>query len=309
MAAHEPAVSLENVTCQFKRRRALNGLTLQAERGAVLGIVGPNGAGKTTLVDVLCGFVRPNSGRVSMLGLDAARRPHALRRRIGVLPQETALYAEISAAQNLRFAAALYDVPHARDRIAALLRLVGLAERANDVVRTFSGGMQRRLALARALLHDPELLILDEPTVGIDVDARHAIWEHVRGLRAQGRTVLLTTNYLDEAEALCDRVAMLHDGRLLSDDTPAALIARAGRRLELSCAAADEERLAAFLRANPAVRRHERTAAGFVAYVAEQAAAESVVRQALAIVPLERFQTRAPDLAEIFHAIAPDMAA
>ena len=196
------AVDVIDVTCTFGRVHALNGLSLRVPTGTVVGIVGPNGAGKTTLIDVICGLVRPSSGIVRVLGEDVRARGAALRGRIGVLPQETALYDELTPEQNLRFAAALYDVPRPAARIAEVLELVGLSGRARDRVRGFSGGMQRRVAIARALLHNPPLLILDEPTVGVDVEARHQIWAHIRSLRAGGRTVVLTTNYLDEAEAL-----------------------------------------------------------------------------------------------------------
>src|SRR5881409_2945184 len=230
-----PAVDVADVVCQFGRIRALDGVSLRVMPGTVDGVLGPNGAGKTTLIDTICGLVRPSRGAVHVLGEDVSGDTTALRARIGVLPQETALYDEVTAWQNLRFAAALYGVPRADARIAEVLQLVGLGERARDVVRGFSGGMQRRLAIARALLHNPPLLILDEPTVGVDVEARHQIWAHIRSLRAGGRTVVLTTNYLDEAEALCDRVAILRAGKLIAEDTPAALEARTGRCLELEC--------------------------------------------------------------------------
>src|SRR2546429_8836881 len=170
-AGSSRAVEVADVVCQFGRIRARDGVSLRVMPGTVVGVVGPNGAGKTTLIDVICGLVRPARGTVHVLGEDVAGDTRALRARIGVLPQETALYDEVTAWQNLRFAAALYGVPHADARIAEVLELVGLRARARDVVRGFSGGMQRRLAIARALLHDPPLLILDQPTLGVDVEA------------------------------------------------------------------------------------------------------------------------------------------
>lgn len=236
------AVDVRGVTCQFGKVRALDGLSLRVEAGTVVGVVGPNGAGKTTLIDVICGLVRPDQGSVHVLGQDVTGDVAALRARIGILPQETALYDEVTPIQNLRFAAALYSVQRPAARIAEVLELVGLSSRANDVVRGFSGGMQRRLAIARALLHDPRLLILDEPTVGVDVEARHQIWAHIRSLRAGGRTVVLTTNYLDEAEALCDRVVILRGGKVLADDTPAALARARGAVWSLSALAMQQAR-------------------------------------------------------------------
>ncbi len=298
------AIALKDVTCQFGRIKALDRLSLTVPAGIVVGIVGPNGAGKTTVIDVVCGLLRPDRGRVEVLGHDMGRQAKAIRRQIGVLPQETALYEEVTPWENLRFAAALYGVRHPDGRIAELLELAGLTARGHDPVRTLSGGMQRRLAVVRALLHDPALLILDEPTLGVDVEARHQIWAHVRGLRAQGRTVLLTTNYLDEAEALCDRVAMLRDGRLLAEDTPGALVARAGRCLELECPPEAAARLEAALRGNAAILRTARAASGLTLYLNGQGVPERLVEEAMAVAPLTGFRLRSPDLVEVFRALA-----
>ncbi|HXM56434.1 MAG TPA: ABC transporter ATP-binding protein, partial [Candidatus Dormibacteraeota bacterium] len=230
------AVRLLEVTVRHGKRTALDRVSLEAAEGEVLGLVGPNGAGKTTLIDVVCGLLRPRGGRAFVLGHDAVARSREVRRHVGLVPQETALYEEVSGWRNLRFAADLYGVARAEARIGEVLDLVGLRERAGDLVATYSGGMRRRLAIARALLHEPPLLVLDEPTLGVDVEGRHQVWQHVRALRADGRTVLLATNYLDEAEALCDQVAVLRDGRLVARDTPAGLLARAGRSVDLDVA-------------------------------------------------------------------------
>ena len=298
-----PAVEIRDVVCQFGRIRALDGLSLDIVAGTVVGIVGPNGAGKTTLIDVICGLVRPSRGSVRVLGQDVSGNTTALRAKIGVLPQETALYDEVTAVQNLRFAAALYDVPDADSRIAEVLELVGLSARAHDVVRGFSGGMQRRLAIARALLHDPQLLILDEPTVGVDVEARHQIWTHIRSLRAGGRTVVLTTNYLDEAEALCDRVAILRAGSLVAEDTPASLAARTGRCLELECWEEGGRQLSTALTALPGVLRAEIVDFGLRVYLAADTVPEDIVREARTVCAVEGFRTRSPDLLEVFRSL------
>src|SRR5215467_9914995 len=271
------AVDVRHVTCNFGRVRALDGISLQVVQGTVMGIVGPNGAGKTTLIDVICGLVHPSEGSVRVLGEDVGANSVALRARLGVLPQETALYDEVTARQNLRFAAALYGVPHADARVDEVLELVGLSARARDVVRGFSGGMQRRLAIARALLHDPSLLILDEPTLGVDVEARHQIWAHIRSLRAGGRTVVLTTNYLDEAEALCDRVAILRAGKLVAEDTPTALTARTGRCLELECRERGAIQIREALRNHRGVLRVEVADFGLRAYLTVDVNPEDVV--------------------------------
>ncbi len=298
-----PAIKLEGVVCQFGRIRALDGLSLQVMPGTIVGVVGPNGAGKTTLIDVICGLLRPSHGAVRVLGYDVTSDTKALRARIGVLPQETALYDEVSAWQNLRFAAALYGLSNVDARITNVLELVGLAGRARDIVRTFSGGMQRRLAIARALLHDPPLLILDEPTVGVDVEARHQIWAHIRSLRAGGRTVVLTTNYLDEAEALCDRIAILRAGTLVADDSPSALTARTGRCLELECQDQDAARLSVELREHPGVLRTEIVDLGLRLYLTVDTTPEDIVRAARQVCAVEGFRTRSPDLVEVFRAL------
>jgi len=294
-------VLASDVVCQFGRIRALDSLSLSVMPGTVMGVVGPNGAGKTTLINVICGLIRPSRGSVHVLGSDVQRHADAVRARIGVLPQETALYDELTPVQNLRFAAALYDVADADARIDEVLDLVGLSARAGDIVRGFSGGMQRRLAIARALLHDPPLLILDEPTVGVDVEARHQIWAHIRSLRAGGRTVMLTTNYLDEAEALCDRVAILRAGQLVIEDTPAALAARTGRCLEIECW--EGKALSQALAQYPGVLRTEIVDFGLNAYLRADTTPEDVLRRARQVCAVEGFRSRSPDLVEVFRSL------
>jgi ABC-2 type transport system ATP-binding protein len=298
-----PAVEIIDVRCNFGSVRAIDGLSLNVQAGSVVGIVGPNGAGKTTLIDMICGLIRPSSGSVRVLGDDVIKSGVALRARIGVLPQETALYDEVTAEQNLRFAASLYGLRRPQARIAEVLDLVGLRHRASDVVRGFSGGMQRRVAIARALLHDPPLLILDEPTVGVDLEARHQIWAHVRSLRAAGRTVVLTTNYLDEAEALCDRVAILRAGKLLAEDTPAALTARTGRCLEIECGEYSALEIRNALKNHPGVLRLELADFGLRVYLTIEVNPEEVVHDAREICSFKGFRTRSPDLAEVFRSL------
>ncbi len=299
------AIVIDSVTCKFGARRALDGLTLRVPAGQVVGVVGPNGSGKTTLMDVVCGLLRPDSGNVSVLGLDVRKSAKEISKRIGAVPQETALYDDVSARENLRFAAALYGLKNSKERIDDLLNMIGLAQRDGDRVALWSGGMRRRLCIARALLHDPELLILDEPTVGVDVEARHQIWTHLRALRRQGRTILLSTNYLDEAEALCDRVAILREGRLLAEDSPSALVARAGRCVELDCADEAVTKLAQALAGRPHVLRAEPSPSGGVlVYVDGAADVDELVRGAMDVAPLSGFRARSPDLAEVFSALA-----
>lgn len=224
------AIELRGLTKRFGKLTALDSLSLSVQQGEIFGLLGPNGSGKTTIVNILSGLSRPTEGQALVFGFDITHEPRAVRSLLGCVPQETALYEELSAQANMEFHADLYNVPRRerRQRIDALLDLVQLTDRRDSRVNTFSGGMKRRLALARALLHDPRLLYLDEPTLGVDVQSRRALWDYVLGLKQQGRTVLLTTNYLEEANALCDRLAFLDQGRLIAVDTPAALKARYG---------------------------------------------------------------------------------
>ena len=305
----EPAIRLDGVTCRRGSRLALDGVSLEAASGEVLGLAGPNGAGKTTLIDVVCGLLRPSAGRVRVLGHDAVTRSQEVRRQVGLVPQETALYDEVSAWRNLRFAADLYAVPAPEARIAEVLELVGLTERGRDLVATYSGGMRRRLAIARALLHRPRLLVLDEPTLGVDTEGRHQVWQHVRALRAGGHTVLLATNYLDEAEALCDQVAVLREGRLVAKDTPEALVARAGRSIDLDVADGWRDRLRDELAGDPDVLRVEATQAGLMVSVERGRPPEAVVRRAMDVAPLGGFRIRSPSLAEVFRALGDEGAA
>jgi ABC-2 type transport system ATP-binding protein len=209
---------------------ALDGVSLRLEPGEILGLLGPNGAGKSTLVSLAVGLLEPDGGSVTLTGPGSptgSPLEPAVRRRLGLAPQALALYTELSGAENLEFFAALHGC--AADRRAArvewALDFVGLTARRNHRVKTYSGGMARRLNLAAALVHDPELLLLDEPTVGVDPQSRNHLLDNVEALRAQGKTVLYTTHYMEEAQRICDRVAILDHGTLLALGRTEALLA------------------------------------------------------------------------------------
>lgn len=231
MRQHEiPAVEFRGLRMVFKRRNAdplvaIRGLDLTIARGQVFGLLGPNGSGKTTAVNLLCGLLQPTDGTVLCEGIDVRADVTAVRARLGVVPQETALYNDLTAQENLQFHARLYQVPRAerRQRIDELLDLVGLTKRRDDRAGTFSGGMQRRLALARALLTRPSVVVLDEPTLGVDVQSRAALWQRIRDIADTGGTVLLTTNYMEEAQALADELAILDHGQLVATGSPERL--------------------------------------------------------------------------------------
>jgi ABC-2 type transport system ATP-binding protein len=209
-----------------ERFRAVDAIDLRVEEGEIFGVLGPNGAGKTTTLKMLATLLEPTSGEARVLGIDVRARPREIRARLGaMLSGERSLYWKLTGRENLEYFAALYHVPprQTRARIDGVLAAVGLADRADDYVERYSTGMRQRLALARALLPDPPLLILDEPTVGLDPQAARDLRERVRELRRQGRTVLLTTHYMEEADQLCDRVAIIDHGRIVALDTPAKL--------------------------------------------------------------------------------------
>jgi ABC-2 type transport system ATP-binding protein len=203
----------------------LRGIDFQVQRGEVFGLLGPNGAGKTTTVEILEGYRERSEGEVTVLGLDPGRRSRALRARVGIVLQSTGLYRHIKVREAIEHFAAMYPHPRA---VAEVIALTGLEGKENALARTLSGGQMRRLDLALALVGDPELIFLDEPTTGFDPAARRNAWETIRSLKALGKTVVLTTHYLDEAQALADRVAIIKDGRILVEGAPRELGAGGG---------------------------------------------------------------------------------
>ncbi|HLX58501.1 MAG TPA: ATP-binding cassette domain-containing protein [Ktedonobacteraceae bacterium] len=216
------AIEVKELSKSFGSFRAIDHLSLSIRQGEIFGLLGPNGSGKTTTINMISGLSTPTSGEVRVMGYDVRHNARQVRQILGSVPQETALYEELSAWTNMDFHADLFGIPRKekKERITRLLELVQLLDRKDSRVGTFSGGMKRRLALARALLHDPQLIYLDEPTLGVDVQARRVIWDYILALRDQGKTVLITTNYLEEAQALCERLAIIDHGKLIAVDTP-----------------------------------------------------------------------------------------
>ena len=220
MSDPAPAIEVSALTKRYGEYEAVRGIDITVLRGEVFGLLGPNGAGKTTTVEILEGYRKRSGGKVSVLGHDPARRSIELRRRIGIVLQSGGIYSHVTPREALRHWAGFYPRPRKVDEV---LTLAGLQEKADVRCRKLSGGQLRRLDFALALIGDPELIFLDEPTTGFDPAARHAAWETVRGLRDLGKTILLTTHYLDEAQELADRVAIVKDGRVLAIGPPHAL--------------------------------------------------------------------------------------
>jgi ABC-2 type transport system ATP-binding protein len=225
------AVEIRNLVKVYRgdkgrTKRALDGISLSVRRGELFGLLGPNGAGKSTLINIMAGLVNKTSGSVRIWDIDLDRDPRGIRAAIGVVPQELNLDAFFTPRELLDVQAGLYGVPRAERRTDEILRAVGLADKADAYARTLSGGMRRRMLVAKALVHAPPVLVLDEPTAGVDVELRQHLWSYVRELNARGTTVLLTTHYLPEAEELCDRIAIINHGKLVALDSKKALIAR-----------------------------------------------------------------------------------
>ncbi len=218
----QPAIVVNDLSKLYNEHQAVAGISFEVAAGEVFGLLGPNGAGKTTTVEILEGYRERSAGSVAVLGFDPQQRPRALRERVGIVLQSCGMYRHIRVREAVAHWAGLY--PHPRD-VDEVLGIVGLDQpaQANALVRTLSGGQQRRLDLALALIGDPDLIFLDEPTTGFDPAARRAAWTTIERLKELGKTVLLTTHYLDEAQQLCDRVAIIKSGRILAEGPPATL--------------------------------------------------------------------------------------
>ncbi len=222
-----------------KAREALRGIDLAIPRGAVFGLLGPNGAGKSTFINILAGLVVKTAGRVRVWDHDIDTDTRMARGAIGVVPQELNLDAFFSPRELLEFQAGLYGVPKSERRTDEILAMVALTDKADAYSRSLSGGMKRRLLVAKAMVHDPPILVLDEPTAGVDVELRQQLWDHIRRLNDDGVTVLLTTHYLEEAQQLCDRIAIIHHGQVVACDETAGLVARLDRK-ELTITLAED---------------------------------------------------------------------
>jgi len=205
---------------------ALNGIDLSIPRGSVFGLLGPNGAGKSTLINIMAGLVIKTAGRVKIWGFDQDQNPRQSRAAIGIMPQELNIDPYFTPREALEVQAGLYGVPKSERRTDQILALIGLSDKAEAYARTLSGGMRRRLLLGKALVHGPQVLVLDEPTAGVDIQLRQMLWDNVRMLNQQGMTIILTTHYLEEAQQMCDEIAIIDQGDLIIRDSTAAILAR-----------------------------------------------------------------------------------
>ena len=221
------AIDVRGLAKSFGAKRVVDGIAIQVRRGAIFGFLGPNGSGKTTTIRMLCGLLTPDAGEGTCLGFDLRRDAARIKREVGYMTQRFSLYEDLSIRENLEFVARVYGVKGARARVDGALERLGLSHRQRQLAGTLSGGWKQRLALAACLLHDPQLLLLDEPTAGVDPNARREFWDHIHALAADGLTVLVSTHYMDEAER-CHEIGYIAYGRLLTHGTVAHVIDRSG---------------------------------------------------------------------------------
>ena len=228
----EAAISIRELAKTYKGgKRALDSVTFDVPRGQIFGLLGPNGAGKSTLINILAGMVMKTSGSASIWGFDIDEHPRNAKASIGIVPQEIVFDPFFTPYETLELFAGLYGVPKGQRKSMELLRAVHLEDKANAYSRTLSGGMKRRLLVAKAMVHSPPVLVLDEPTAGVDIELRQQLWAYVRELNAQGVTVVLTTHYLEEAEELCDRIAIINHGKLIANEPTRELVNKAQEKL------------------------------------------------------------------------------
>ena len=245
------AIDVHDLVKGFGARRVIDGLTLRVNTGEVCGFLGGNGSGKTTTIRMLCGLLRPDGGGGTCLGLDLLREAAAIRRQVGYMTQQFSFYTDLTVAENLEFVARLYELPDRREAIRGVLDRMGLADREHQLTGELSGGWKQRMALAACVLHRPALLLLDEPTAGVDARARRQFWDLIHDLAAEGITVLVSTHYMDEAER-CGRVVYLAGGRLVVQGTAAEVVAHA-RLVTFEATGQGVERAVRALRAAPGV--------------------------------------------------------
>ncbi|WP_375287049.1 ABC transporter ATP-binding protein [Sphingomonas sp.] len=228
----DAAISIRDLCKTYQGgKRALDGVTFDVPRGQIFGLLGPNGAGKSTLINILAGLVNKTSGAASIWGFDIDAHPRNAKASIGIVNQEILFDPFFTPIETLEIQAGLYGVPKAERRSMDLLRAVHLEDKANAYARTLSGGMKRRLMVAKAMVHQPPVLVLDEPTAGVDIELRQQLWAYVRELNAGGVTVVLTTHYLEEAEELCDRIAIINHGQVVANEPTRTLVGRATEKL------------------------------------------------------------------------------
>ena len=305
----EAAIRIESVSKTYAGgKRALNEVSFDVPRGQIFGLLGPNGAGKSTLINILAGLVTKSDGKITIWGFDIDRHPRNAKRAIGIVPQEIIFDPFFTPRETLEIQAGLYGIPAAERRSDALLAAMHLSDKAHAYSRTLSGGMKRRLLVAKAMVHSPPILVLDEPTAGVDIELRQQLWAYVKQLNDQGVTVVLTTHYLEEAEQLCDRIAIINHGQVVANEPTQTLIAKAQEKAVVVTVDRDIDSVPEAICFDRIALLDERTIE--IGYRKDQVNAGEVLaavqRHGLGIVDVK---TRDPDLEDVFLSLVSDKAA
>jgi len=283
-------------------KQALKGIDLAIPRGSIFGLLGPNGAGKSTFINILAGLVNKTSGQVSIWGIDADQRPRESRAALGVVPQEINMDPFFTPQETLDLMAGFYGVPAGERKGDEILDALGLGDKKNAYVRQLSGGMKRRLMVAKAMVHSPPILILDEPTAGVDVELRRQLWEYVRKLNAQGVTIVLTTHYLEEAQEMCDEIAIINHGQVIACEPTPKLLRRLNHKtLVVRPEAALDAAPAALADLNPTLRKDGQLAITY--RIGEQSIEHLLKRLREANIGIGDLATEEPDLEDVFVAL------
>jgi ABC-2 type transport system ATP-binding protein len=304
----EAAIRIESLSKTYAGgKRALDHVSFEVPRGQIFGLLGPNGAGKSTLINILAGLVTKSDGMVSIWGFDIDERPRNAKRAIGVVPQEIIFDPFFTPRETLEIQAGLYGIAAAARRSDALLAAMHLSDKAHAYSRTLSGGMKRRLLVAKAMVHSPPVLVLDEPTAGVDIELRQQLWAYVKQLNEQGVTVVLTTHYLEEAEQLCDRIAIINHGQVVANEPTRTLIAKAQEKAVVVTVDRDIDSIPEAICFDRVERLDERTIE--IGYRKDKVNAGEVLaavqRNGLGIVDVK---TRDPDLEDVFLSLVSDKA-
>ena len=304
-----PAIRIDSVSKTYAGGKlALDDVSVEVPRGQIFGLLGPNGAGKSTLINILAGLVVKSAGKVSIWGFDIDEHPRNAKRSIGIVPQEILFDPFFTPKEALEIQAGLYGIPRSERRTDALLAAMHLTDKADAYSRTLSGGMKRRLLVAKAMVHSPPILVLDEPTAGVDIELRRQLWAYVRELNANGVTVVLTTHYLEEAEELCDRIAIINHGRVVANEPTRQLVAKAQEKAVVVTFDHDVDSVPTNACFENIHLLDERTIE--ITYRKDKVNAGEVLaavqRDGLAIVDV---RTREPDLEDVFLSLVSDRAA